>query len=309
MFGNQGSESFLGLPECSDLGKINGGVALLGIPCATPYESVGTYCAGAPAAIRRAVEAYPAKDGAMNFDFGAPLFPANGAMAVDCGDLTVDPADSKGNRALISAGIGQILDAGAVPVVLGGDDSVPIPMFDAFAGRGQYTLVQIDAHIDWRDEVEGERRGLSSTMRRASEMEHIGRIIQVGQRGAGSARQEDWMAALDYGVEFVSGQDIYRYGIDPVLDLVAPGSDVLVAFDCDALDPAIMPGVIMRTPGGMDYWQVVGLLQGIAAKARIAGFDLVEFVPARDVDGLGALTAAQILANAMGLILRQQTVR
>ena len=64
----------------------------------------------------------------------------------------------------------SVLAAGAVPMVLGGDDSIPIPVLQAYADRGPVTVVQIDAHIDWRDEVKGERWGLSSTMRRASEM-------------------------------------------------------------------------------------------------------------------------------------------
>ena len=76
--------------------------------------------------------------------------------------------------------------------MIGGDDLVPIPLFEAFAGRGSYTVLQIDAHIDWRDDVNGERLGLSSTMRRASEMGQIGRIIQVGQRGIGQPAQRTW---------------------------------------------------------------------------------------------------------------------
>ena len=65
-----------------------------------------------------------------------------------------------------------------------------------------------------------------------------------------------------------------------------------------------MPAVIGRAPGGLDYWQTVGLLRGVAAKARIAGFDIVEFMPARDDGGHGALTAARLVANALGLMAR-----
>jgi len=309
MFGAERVETFLGIPACEDMGTISGGIAVLGVPCATAYPAVGAYCAVGPQAIRDAVQMYSANLHSMNFDLGGPIFPDGHVTAVDCGDLPYDAADSAGNRARISDAVGTILDRGAVPVVIGGDDSVPIPLFEAFAGRGKFTVLQIDAHIDWRDEVDGERMGLSSTMRRASEMDHIGRIIQVGQRGLGSARPEDWQAAVAYGVEFVSGQGVHLGGIGRVLDLIEPGADVLVAFDCDALDPAIMPGVIGRTPGGLEYWQLVGLLQGVAAKARIAAFDVVEFMPERDIDGIGALTAAQVLVNAIGLIARQQGSR
>ncbi|MDX1715502.1 MAG: arginase family protein, partial [Anderseniella sp.] len=72
-----------------------------------------------------------------------------------------------------------------------------------------------------------------------------------------------------------------------------------------ALDPSIMPAVIGRAAGGLGYWQAVELMTGIAGKATIAGFDLVEFMPAQDVDGLGALTAHRIVATALGLACRQ----
>jgi agmatinase len=196
---------------------------------------------------------------------------------------------------------------GAVPVLIGGDDSVPIPMIAALAGTGAtYTILQIDAHIDWRDEVDGETMGLSSTMRRASEMAHIGRIIQVGQRGIGSARPGDYQAARDWGVQFVPAGEIARNGLQRAIDLIPTGADVIICFDVDALDPSTMPAAIGRTAGGLSYWQVLDLISAVAAKARIAAFDLVEMMPQRDIDGIGALTAAQILAATLGLICRQR---
>jgi agmatinase len=87
--------------------------------------------------------------------------------------------------------------------------------------------------------------------------------------------------------------------------LIPDSSEVLVTIDCDGLDPAIMPAVIGPAPGGLSYWQVVTLLQGVAAKARIACFDIVEFMPERDPQGLAALTAARLVCNAIGLIARQ----
>jgi agmatinase len=66
-----------------------------------------------------------------------------------------------------------------------------------------------------------------------------------------------------------------------------------------------MPAVIGRTAGGLGYWQVLELIAGVAEKARIAGFDMVEFMPERDIDGLGAMVAAQMLAGVMGIVARQ----
>lgn len=306
MFGAGEAATFMGLPRCEDLARLEARIALVGADCATPYESVGAYCAGGPAAIRAGGAAYAANLSHMNFDLGGPVFP-DAVGAVDAGDLSLDPADPAGNRRKIAGAVRRILDRGAVPVLLGGDDSVPIPMLEAFGGRGRnYTILQIDAHIDWRDEVGGERLGLSSTMRRASEMGHVERIVQVGQRGIGSARMADVAAARDWGVEFVSAREVAREGLRRAASLIPEGSEVIVCLDLDALDPSVMPAVIGRTAGGLGYWSVVELIDAVAAKARIAGFDMVEFMPSREIDGQGALTAAQLLAAVLGIIARQR---
>jgi agmatinase len=294
----------MGLPA-GDPAGLSAGIALLGIAGATPYPRLGSYCADAPAAIRAAMAGHADRLGHHDFDLDGKLLGEHGVQAVDCGTLAYAEADPPANRARIRDTVGLLLDRGAVPVVLGGDDSVQIPVFEAFAERGRYTLLQIDAHIDWRDEVGGERFGLSSTMRRASEMKHVERMIQVGQRGVGSARPGDVADALAAGATFVSAATMHRDGIAAIVDLIPAGAELLIALDCDALDPAIMPGVMGRAPGGLTYWQTVGLLHGVAAKARIANFNLVEFMPARDVDGTGALLAGRIVANVIGLLARQ----
>jgi agmatinase len=304
LFGAQATDTFLGLPSAS-LADLDRPIAIVGAPAATPYPSVGAYCAEAPRAIRTASAAYAANVAHIDFDLGGPIFPGGEVAAVDLGDLAFDEADSATNRDRIRDTVRAIIDRDAVPVVIGGDDSVPIPVFQAFAGRGPVTLLQIDAHIDWRDEVMGERLGLSSTMRRASEMAHVERIVQVGQRAIGSARPGDLADAKAWGAILVPASEVHEHGIEPVLAAVPTGAQVILTFDCDGLDPAIMPAVIGPAPGGLSYWQALKLLHGIAAKARIAAFDLVEFVPERDMAGLGALTAARIIVNVLGLLARQ----
>jgi agmatinase len=305
MFGGGAAETFMGLPkgDLHDLGPAR--IVLVGADGCTPYPSVGFYCAGGPAAIRAAGAAYAANLAHMNFDLGGPVFP--GAItAVDCGDIAVEAGDAAGNRARLREAVSLILAHDAVPVLLGGDDSLPIPMLEAFARRSQpVTILQIDAHIDWRDEVQGERWGLSSTMRRASEMDHVARIVPVGQRGIGSARAADVAEATGWGVGFVSGREVARDGIGRALAMIPEGAEVVICLDCDALDPGIMPAVIGRTAGGLSYEQVLALVEGVAAKARIAGFDMVEFMPGRDIDGQGGMVAAQLLAAVLGVIARQ----
>jgi agmatinase len=306
MFGADGlGDTFMGLPRCRDLSRLDVKMALIGADGCTPYASVGSYCAGGPAAIRAAGAAYAANLTHVNFDLGAPIFPG-AVSAVDAGDLPQDDADPAGNRARIFGAVSTVLDRGGVPMLIGGDDSLPIPMLEAYAARGrQFTILQIDAHIDWRDEVQGERLGLSSTMRRASEMGHIGAMVQVGCRGIGSARETDLADAMARGVQFVPAGEVARSGVDRAIGLIPEGAEVIICLDLDVLDPAIMPAAIGRTAGGLGYWQVLELIAGVAERARIAGFDMVEFMPDRDIDGIGAMTAAQMLAAVVGIVARQ----
>ncbi len=104
---------------------------------------------------------------------------------------------------------------------------------------------------------------------------------------------------------FVPAGEVARYGITRALDLIAEGAEVIICLDLDALDPSVMPAVIGRTAGGLGYWQVLELIAGVAEKARIVGFDMVEFMPDRDIDGQGAALAAQLLAAVMGIVARQ----
>ncbi|NJM83030.1 MAG: arginase, partial [Tabrizicola sp.] len=305
-FGAGSAETFLGLPRCRDLSRLSARMALIGADGCTPYPSVGFYCAGGPMVIRAAAAIFAQSLGHMNFDLGGPVFPDE-ISAVDAGDLPQDVADPEGNRARIFGAVNQILDRRAVPVLIGGDDSLPIPMLEAYGARGTaFTILQIDAHIDWRDEVGGERLGLSSTMRRASEMTHVERIVQMGCRGTGSARVQDAADAMDWGVEFVPAGEVARSGVWRAVDLVPEGAEVIICLDLDALDPSVMPAVIGRTAGGLSYWQVLEAVAGVAEKARIAGVAMTEFMPERDVDGLGAMLAAQLLAGIMGIMARQE---
>lgn len=305
MFGAARVETFMGLPACPDLAAVKGGIVILGAAGCTPYASVGFYCAGGPAAIRAAGAAYAANLAHVDFDLGGPMLP-EGVVAVDAGDIEVSEEDAEGNRAAIRAAVGQVVAQGGVPVLLGGDDSLPIPMLQALGDQGRRVVIlQIDAHIDWRDAVQGERWGLSSTMRRASEMSHVERIIQIGQRGIGSARMGDLRDAVAAGVAFVPAGEVARAGVWRAVDLIPEGAEVVICLDVDALDPSVMPAVIGRTAGGLSYWQVMELIGAVAEKGRIVAFDMVEFMPDRDIDGMGAMLAAQMLAGVIGVIARQ----
>lgn len=290
LFGRSATGTAMGLP------RWDGGAAsavVIGADGCTPYPSVGHYCAGGPAAIRAATAPF---DGSKwNFDIGAPAIGPH--PPADGGDLPIGE-DAAANRRTLREAVTRIVAAGAVPVLLGGDDSLPIPMLEAL--EGPLVVLQIDAHIDWRDVVEGTRWGLSSGMRRASEMGHVTRIVQVGQRGIGSARPEDVAEALARGARLVPAS-----APDPVreaLEAIPEGARVAICLDCDALDPAIMPAAIGRTAGGLSFRQVLDLIRGVQDRGRIAAVSMTEYMPERDVDGIGAMTVAQLLVAVLGLL-------
>jgi agmatinase len=240
-----------------------------------------------------------------DFDLGGQLFGGNAVCCIDAGDIPTTMHDNAGNRARIEEKTCEVLALPAVPILLGGDDSVVIPFLAGFADHGPVWILQIDAHIDWRDEVHGERCGYSSPMRRASEMPHVAGIVQVGLRSVGSAGLTEIEAARQYGCRFVTAREIHANGVEAALRHIPEGARVLVTLDCDGLDPGIMPGVAARTPGGLTYTQVIDLIAGLGMRARIAGFDLVELYPPADIGGLSALTAARLLVNVISTIVRQ----
>jgi len=308
LFGATQADTFLGLPRCEDLDQLDASSVFIGAPGATPYGSVGSYCRNAPAAVRKSIASLSANIDRFNFDLGGPTFPAGTKSAVDYGDLRLDDANSSSNRTGIYDVVAKVVSRNAVPLIIGGDDSVPIPMLQALETTGkQYTVLQIDAHIDWRDSHMGESLGLSSTMRRASEMKHIERIVQVGARGIGSAHPQDHQDALTWGVNFVTAYDLHQNGVDYVLNLMAADSNIIICLDVDALDPSIVPGVIGRTPGGLSYFQVLELIKGAASKGSISAMNFVEYMPEVDIDNLGALVVSRLIASTMGIVARNNS--
>ena len=314
LFGGKAEGGWLNLPRAGRDMLADVDIGIIGIGSATPYP-VGSYCHDAPDAIRSA-RSWPTILDQHDFDLfdvvpSAGVIPP-GVRAADLGDLDVvadaAPETTAENRRRIREAITAMLDAGTTPFVLGGDDSVPIPVLESYCGvaGGPISILQIDAHIDWRDEVGGETQGLSSNMRRASEMAHVGNIVQLAARGIGSARQEEVEAALDYGVAFHTIRRLREAGgIQRAIAALPEGVPVYVALDVDSLDPSVMPAVIGAAQGGLDYWQMMEIFEAIAARAPICGFNMVEFMPAHDINGQAALMASRLGLSMLGLMARQ----
>ena len=292
--------TFLGIPF-RDLAAVRAGeIAIIGAGHGTPYGAnrevayaVTTGSAEAPAAIRRAAVQSSSNLDHWDFDLDGPLLADSSVSLVDCGDLPTTAADGPGNRRLIEQATRTLLAAGTLPVLLGGDDSVPIPFHRAFADFSALAVLQIDAHIDWRDTIGGERDGYSSTMRRASELGFVKAIIQIGARGVGSARREEVEAARAWGARILTAAHVRRSGLDAVLAELPDDLPVLIAIDCDAFDPAVLPAVNAPMPGGLWFHEIAAILRVVTAARRIAGLSLVELAPDADPHGISATVAAR----------------
>jgi agmatinase len=306
--GPDSSVTFLNAPLATDLDALDADVAILGIRYGVPY-GMGGVAGGsseAPAAIRRQSQRFGHGRflGHYDFDFddgdtlrGTPL------RIVDCGDVRADPLDIPANATRATEAVRQILERGALPVILGGDDSIPIPFFRAFDGHGPLTLIQIDAHLDYRDDLDGVREGYSSPIRRAAEMPWIEQIVQIGMRGVGSARPAEVDAARANGNLIIRARDLHERGVAAILAQI-PDGPYLITIDADGLDPSVAPGVGAPAPGGLTYDQTTDLLRGLAGKGRMAGLDIVEIVPSLDLNNITSLVAVRLVMTVLGAAVR-----
>lgn len=277
-------------------------MAILGIPYGDPYsmDEVTNDQTNAPTAVRMESARLSSGLDHWDFDLGGTLFDGRAVRVVDCGDVPGDRADVKSHYRLAEEAVRTILERGARPVVIGGDHGVPIPVFRAFEGHGPLTLVHIDAHIDWRDEVSGVREGYSSPIRRASELVQFERIFQIGMRAQGSARATEVDDALAYGAEIITAYEVHDNGMQSVLERIPNGGRYYLTIDADGLDPTVMPAVAAPAPGGLVFHQVRALIHGLVNKGQLMGMDIVEITPKRDVNGISSLTAGQLVLNFIG---------
>jgi agmatinase len=302
--------SFLGVPRVEVGGPRAGeaDAAILGIPYGVPYPDPGLTagCAEAPSAIRARSQRLARFVGNHDFDLDGPMLPPDPAYRlVDAGDVDGRPDDGPGNLDRAEAAVASLVAAGVVPIVLGGDDSIPIPVLRAYAGHGPLAVLQVDAHLDFRHEVDGVREGYSSPMRRAAELGHVEQIVQVGLRGVGSARSEDVADALAAGNQLVTARELGERGVAWLTEQLPADASVFVAFDCDGLDPAVLPAVSGASPGGLSYEQAADLLGGVAARCRVVGAAFTELIPSLDATGMSSLVVVRLLMRLVGAMARR----
>lgn len=301
--------TFLNFPFEANLDELSADIAVLGVPFGMPYtvEEMANDQSRAPDAIRQVSDetsiAYTLHH--HDFDLGGPLLDNRDIRIVDCGNVVADPGDHALHYRSAETAARKILKSGATLITLGGDHGIPIPVLRALDVIGKpITLIQIDAHIDWRDHINEEPNGYSSPIRRASEMEWIGDIFQIGIRGIGSARAEEVDAAKSYGAEIITAYELHDKGVQAILDRVPDGGHYYMTVDADGLDPTIMPGVISQTPGGLSWVQARALVHGLVNKGRVIGLDLVEIAPSRDVGNTTLIHAERLICNFIGASVR-----
>jgi agmatinase len=299
------ADLFAGLPFRTLTELRESDVAVISAAEASPYDPTNpSHSARAPEAIRQASLRFARQLGQFDFDLEAVLWESRTKFA-DVGVIPTDVAAAAANREKIQGAVHAMNVRGVKSVLIGGDDSVPIPWIAGHQAGGPYTVLQIDAHADWGDEIQDNRFGYGSTMRRVSEMPWVQGMVQVGLRGLGSGGAWQIQDARNWGSHLVTMKTVRSEGLAPAIEAIPGGAKVLVSIDCDGLDPAGFPAVNMPTPGGLSYGQLIDLFSAVSKKAEIAGAAVVEFVPERDDRFcLSALTAARLVAVLMGLMVR-----
>jgi agmatinase len=300
---------FLGANVVTALSGLDAAFAFLGMPFGAPYDMRGVYseASKAPDAVREMAWEQEFADELHHYDFdlGGPLMPSGERPSlVDLGDLEGDPRDLAGNRARGTELVESILRVGTMPLVVGGDDSIPPIVVAAYRELERIHVLHIDAHIDFRDEVRGVRDGYSSPIRRIREMPWVDRIVQVGMRGPGSARPQDVADALAAGNLIVTAEVLHDKGTEWLIEQLSMDAPWFVSIDVDGLDPSVAPGTGYPLPGGLTFRQAATLVRTIAGSGLLAGIDFTELYPSKDVRGLTALTVVRLLMNAIGMSAR-----
>ncbi|MEP2533410.1 agmatinase [Shimia sp.] len=296
-----GISTFGKRPYVADWAAIDADVAILG----APYDFGTQWRSGArfgPRAVREASTLFSfGHAGAYDHEDDATYLPASVRM-VDIGDADIVHTNTQKSHANIETGVRAILDAGALPVVIGGDHSVNIPCINAFEGQGDIHILQIDAHLDFVDERHGVRFGHGNPMRRAAEKPYVTGLTQVGIRNVSSTAREGYADARQMGSDILSVRQARALGPAGVIARIPKDARVYVTIDIDGFCPSIAPGTGTPSHGGFLYYDVLEMLQNLAQRHEVVGIDLVEVAPDYDPTGSTSILAAQVLLNMLGFI-------
>jgi agmatinase len=301
-----GPVSFGGAPYTQDAALLAGfDVAIVGAPTDDLVsDRPGTRFA--PRAIRTA-SCPPGPHLEAGIDAFAEL------RIVDYGDAPVLPADAARSHTAIEATVGEVLAAGLIPIVLGGDHSIAEPDIRACAQRhGPVGLVHFDTHTDTGKEVFGVEVSHGTPMYRLVRDGHVDpkRYVQIGLRGYWPGEAEfAWQA--EKGITAFFMHDVRDLGIDAVVHrtiAIAGEGPVFLSVDVDVLDPAFAPGTGTPEPGGMTSVELLKAVRTVAERLQLIGADVVEVIPtAVGSADVTALVAERIVREILtGIALRRR---
>jgi len=290
-------------PYIEDWDKIKADIAVLG----APFDAGSQFRSGArmgPRGIREASTLFSfGHGGAYDHEDDITYLPAENTRIVDIGDADIIHTDTMQSHANIEFGVKKILEAKAIPVVLGGDHSVNIPCINAFKNEDPIHIIQIDAHLDFVNERHGVRFGHGNPMYRASEKEYVSGMTQIGIRNVSSTAREGYIEAKERGSEIFSVRQFRKIGIEQILNTIPNNIRYYLTIDIDAFDPSIASGTGTPSHGGFYYYEILELIDGLTKQGNIAGLDLVEVAPDYDITNSTSTLAAQLLMNIMGRLL------
>lgn len=268
-----------------------------------PFDGGTTYRPGArlaPFEVRR-VSAL-----VQGYHPGHALRPLDALAAVDGGNVVFPPFDAAATRGAVEAAVSSVLEAGAVPFLVGGDHSIALPALRAMAARhGPVAVVHVDAHLDTSGpETWGEPFHHGTPFRHVIDEELVahGQLHQVAIRGpwdgAGDAEAGRRRGARVYPMEEVSARGIAAVAAE--IRQAVGDRPAYVSFDVDAVDPAYAPGTGTPVPGGLTSREALQLVRGLAG-TKLVGMDVVEVCPALDHSDVTSHLAAHLLFEGLTL--------
>ena len=285
-----GPGSFMRLPQSSDPAGLD--VGFLGVP----MDHGSSWRSGTRFGPQQ-VRAQSAMIRPYNLQTGAAPFDA--LHCGDLGDVAINTFSLSKSLQIIADHYGDLLRHNIIPMTIGGDHSITLPILRAMAARhGPLALVHVDAHADVNDEMFGERETHGTVFRRAYEEGLIipGKTYQIGLRGTGYGA-DDFNEARGWGFNLHLAPDLWHRPLGPLAAEIREGigdAPVYVSYDIDSLDPAFAPGTGTPEIGGLTTPQAMELIRGLRG-LNIVGTDLVEVSPPYDTSGNTALTAANLI--------------
>jgi len=226
---------------------------------------------------------------------------------VDYGDLTVIAGYIEDTYARIESQLSVLVEAGVIPVVMGGDHSITLPELRVIAKtHGPVALVHFDSHTDTNDQYFGKPYYHGSPFRRAVEENILlpENSIQVGMRGSVYSKNA-YDDSIALGFKVITMAAIREMGLPKLIESIRQRvgyAKVFVSFDIDVVDPAFAPGTGTPEVGGFRSGEVIDLIRGLKG-LNFVGFDLVEVLPDYDPSEITAILAANILYEFLSLIV------